>query len=102
MAVFRKNSQRKKAKRRLENARVRTLQGFDQSDDNILISLPEERTGADTFFEAAGGIGRWVLCLIVFFFFFTGVVAVVVPESREILSGILKDALRNLSELIGA
>lgn len=100
MAAFKRKNQRKKAKERLERARIRTLEGYDQSDDSILISLPEERTNADTFVETAVAAARWLLCVFVFLVFFTGAVAIVVPETREILVGILKDSIRNLSELV--
>lgn len=99
MALFKKDA-RKIAKQRLEKARIKTLQGYDQSDDNILISIPEQKTNAETARDVFSDIIHWVLMVVIFAFFFIGVVAMIVPDTRNILIGIVTDAFNNVFGLV--
>ena len=95
------NDAKRKAKERLERARIRTQMGVDVSDDSVVVELPKGREWHETFADVLAGVIRWIALVVVFAGFFIGVISVIVPETRAVLVGIWNDSMNNLFSLIG-
>lgn len=96
----RARQQRNRAKQQIEMARA-----YAENEE----SLTGEKTGVTVVYDKPAGevvvntlsdIIRYVCMIVIFAGFLIGVMAVIVPESREVLVGVWKDTLDNVTSLI--
>lgn len=96
-----KDKSRKKAKERLEKARIRAQMGYDVSEDNIYVTMPEQKSAGEVLVGTLGTIFRTLCLIVVFVVFLIGAVSLIMPETRELLLGLWRDSIGNIKALLG-
>lgn len=92
---------RRKARERLQRARIMTEMGADVADNSIVINLPTEVPAGITAWTVMSDSLRYISILLAAALALIGAVSLILPETREVLHTVWKSSVSEVAGFLG-
>lgn len=97
----RRTSGRRKARERLQKARIRTEMGADVADNSIVVNIPDETPAGMTAWTVVTDVLRYACVAASAALALIGAVSLVLPQTREVLYAIWRSSVSEMAGFLG-